>query len=171
MAGPREHPGTALAWTAWGSRALPGAAERARRLPGRRGGAARRPARAWPRGWPTVAADELGIVLEEAAARTGLVRPTALAYAPARPVRVAVRRARRAGRDRRRWAAPSRWRAGRPGWREAAGRAVAALGWNVTRDGVVFVQAAADRDVEELVRRTAEASLAVRDAILALEDF
>ncbi|MET0816511.1 MAG: hypothetical protein ABWZ67_03105, partial [Solirubrobacteraceae bacterium] len=61
--------------------------------------------------------------------------------------------------------------AGRPrGWREAAERAVAALGWNVTRDGVVFVQAAADRDVDDLVRRTAEASLAVRDAILALED-
>ena len=61
--------------------------------------------------------------------------------------------------------------AGRPpGWRDAAGHAVAALGWNVTRDGVVFVQATADRDIEELVRRTAEASLAVRDAILALED-
>jgi ankyrin repeat protein len=28
MGGPREHPGTALGWTAWGSRALPGAAER-----------------------------------------------------------------------------------------------------------------------------------------------
>ena len=61
--------------------------------------------------------------------------------------------------------------AGRPpGWREAAERVVAELGWNVTRDGVVGVIVTADRDIDALVRRTAEASLAVRDAILALED-
>ncbi|MET0687140.1 MAG: hypothetical protein ABW060_17600 [Solirubrobacteraceae bacterium] len=101
--------------------------------------------------------------------RTGLVRHTELAYAPSRPVRVAVRS--RGGRVEIDDVGGAVAMAGRPrGWREAAERAVAALGWNVTRDGVVFVQAAADRDVDDLVRRTAEASLAVRDAILALED-
>ena len=101
--------------------------------------------------------------------RTGLVRHTELSYAPSRPVRVAVRS--RGGRVEIDDVGGAVAMAGRPrGWREAAERAVAALGWNVTRDGVVFVQAAADRDVDDLVRRTAEASLAVRDAILALED-
>ena len=168
MAGPREHPGTALAWTAWGSRALPGAAER---LDGYLAAAAAllgAGARVGE-GMAAVAADELGAALDEAAARTGLVRHTALAYAPARPVRVAVRA--RGGRVEIDDAGGAVAMAGRPpGWREAAERAVAELGWNVTRDGVVFVQVAADRDVEDLVRRTAEASLAVRDAILALED-
>jgi len=57
--------------------------------------------------------------------------------------------------------------AGRPpGWLEAAERTVAELGWNVARTGAVFV-VAADRDIEDLVRRTPDAALAVRDAILA----
>ncbi len=59
---------------------------------------------------------------------------------------------------------------GRPpaGWREAAEHT--AIGWNVARTGAVFVAAAADRDIDDLVRLTADAALAVRDAILALEE-
>ena len=61
--------------------------------------------------------------------------------------------------------------AGRPpGWREAAERVVAERGWNVNRDGVVFVQAVEGRDIDALVRRTGEASAAVLDALLALQD-
>ena len=61
--------------------------------------------------------------------------------------------------------------AGRPpGWLEVAERAVAELGWNIGRNETVFVAATADRDIDDLVRRTADAALAVRDALLALED-
>ena len=38
------------------------------------------------------------------------------------------------------------------------------------RNEAVFVGAAADRDIDDLVRRTADAALAVRDALLAMED-
>jgi hypothetical protein len=61
--------------------------------------------------------------------------------------------------------------AGRPpGWLEAAERAVEALGWNINRDGIVFMQAVEGRDIDALVRRTGEASAAVLEALLALED-
>ena len=85
------------------------------------------------------------------------------------PVLVRVRcRGGRCEIDARGWAVAA---AGRPpGWRDAAERTVAEIGWNVARTGVVFVVAAADRDIGDLVRRTADAALAVRDAILALEE-
>jgi hypothetical protein len=85
------------------------------------------------------------------------------------PVLVRVRcRGGRCEIDDRGWAVAA---AGRPpGWRDAAERAVAELGWNVNRSGTVFVAAAADRDIDDLVRRTADAALAVRDTILALDD-
>ena len=57
-----------------------------------------------------------------------------------------------------------------PGWLEAAGRAVAALDWNVRRSGVVFMQAPRGRALEWIISRTAEASVAVCDAILRLAD-
>ena len=168
MGGPREHPGTALAWTAWGSRALPGAAARLDGFAGAAAALLAAGARVGE-GMAEAAADELAVVLKQAAERDGIVRHTDLAYAPARPVRVALRR--RGGRVEIDDAGGAVAMAGRPpGWREAAERAVAALGWNVTRGGVVFVQAGGSRDVDALVRGTAEASLAVRDAILALED-
>jgi ankyrin repeat protein len=65
MAGPREHPGTPLAWTAWGSRALPNAAER---LDGYLGAAtALLAAGARVReGMIEVAADDVALLLEEA---------------------------------------------------------------------------------------------------------
>ncbi len=38
------------------------------------------------------------------------------------------------------------------------------------RSHVPFVTAAVDRDIDELVRRTADTALSVRDALLALEE-
>ena len=70
--------------------------------------------------------------------------------------------------DDRGWAVDTAGRS--PGWLEAAERTVAELGWNVARTGTVFVAAADDRDIADLVRRTADAALAVRDALLALEE-
>jgi ankyrin repeat protein len=65
MAGPREHPGTALAWTAWGSRALPNAAER---LDGYLDAAAALLAAGGrvTEGMIEVAADDVALLLEEA---------------------------------------------------------------------------------------------------------
>ena len=168
MAGPVEHPGTALGWTAWASRGLPGAAERADGYVHAAAALLAGGARVGE-GMAAVAADEVAVLLEEAAARHGLVRSTKRSYARGRPVRVGVRE--RGGRVELDDVGGAVAIAGRPpGWREAAERTVAELGWNVTRDGVVGVLVTADRDIDALVRRTAEASLAVRDAILALED-
>lgn len=96
------------------------------------------------------------------------MRVTGLSYMPGRPVRISVRRRERrydiddtgaaigiAGRP--------------PGWREVAERVVNAVGWNVTRDGVVFVQAVEGRDIDALVQRTGEVSVAVLDAVLDME--
>ena len=97
------------------------------------------------------------------------MRDTGLRYARSRPVGVSVRkRGRRIEIDD--MAAAVAFAGRPPGWHEAAERAVEPLGWNVSREGVVFVAAVEGRDVDDLVRRTAEASLAVRDALLALED-
>jgi ribosomal protein L12E/L44/L45/RPP1/RPP2 len=46
---------------------------------------------------------------------------------------------------------------------------VRSLGWNISRDGDVFVQAVEGRDIDDLVRRTGEASAAVLEALLELE--
>lgn len=107
--------------------------------------------------------------LVEAAESSGDVRETGLSYVPGRPVRVSVRRRGiRYDIDDMGGAIAV---AGRPpGWRAVAERTVAALGWNVNREGVVFVQAVEGRDMDGLVRRTGEASAAVLDALLELED-
>ncbi len=167
MAGPREHPGTPLSWTAWGSRTLPGAAERVdgylRAATALIGAGARVTA-----GMIEVAADELSVLLEETAARTGLVHITNLSYSPGRPVRIRVRR--RAHRYDIDDLGAAVALAGRPrGWRTVAERAVTALGWNINRDGVVLMTAVEGRDIDGLVQRTAEASVAVLEAILELE--
>ena len=61
--------------------------------------------------------------------------------------------------------------AGRPpGWREAAARTVAAADWNMNRAGVVFMTAVEGRDIDALVRRTAEVSADVLDTLLDLRD-
>ena len=77
MAGPREHPGTALAWTAWGSRALPGAAERLDGYLGATAALLGAGARV-QEGLAGVAADEVAVLLEEAAERSGGVRAAGL---------------------------------------------------------------------------------------------
>jgi hypothetical protein len=96
------------------------------------------------------------------------VHETGLEYAPGRPVRVRVRhRGIRYDIDDIGGAVAI---AGRPaGWREAAERVVAERGWNVNRAGVVFVQAVEGRDIDGLVDRTGEASVAVLDALLDLD--
>ena len=80
-----------------------------------------------------VAADELSAELEEAAARTGVLRVTSLSYMPGRPVRVRIRR-----REHRHYMddlGTAVAIAGRPaGWRAAAEQAVNACGWNMNRD-------------------------------------
>ena len=161
-------PGTPLGWTAWGSRALPGAEER---VDGYLGAAAALldAGASVTEGMLEIASDELAVLLEEAAERAGLVRDVGLSYVPGRPVYVRVRRrGTRYDIDDTGGAVAV---AGRPpGWREAAERVVAELGWNVSRDGVVFVQAVEGRDIDSLVRRTGEASAAVLDALLALQD-
>jgi hypothetical protein len=92
-----------------------------------------------------------------------------LEYVPGRPVQVSVRRRGiRYDIDDMGGAVAI---AGRPpGWREAAERVVAERGWNVSRAGVVFVQAVEGRDIDALVRSTGEVSAAVLDALLALDD-
>jgi hypothetical protein len=160
-------PGTALGWAAWGSRALPGAAER---VDGYLGAATALLAAgaSVTEAMIEIASDEVAVLLEEAAERNGLVREVDLTYVPGRPVYVRVRRrGRRYDIDDLGGAVEI---AGRlPGWLEAAERVVAERGWNVNRDGVVFVQAVEGRDIDGLVRRTGEASAAVLDALLALQ--
>jgi hypothetical protein len=177
VGGPREHPGTALAWTAWGSRALPGASQRldgyleaARLLVGAG-------ARVTP-GMIDVAADEVAVMLEEAsplsAARASwgergeIVLDTELAYAAGHPIRVRVRkRGRRYEIDDLGEAVAG---AGAPrGWLEVADRVVAEQGLNVNRTGRVFVPAVEGRDLDALVRKVADASLAVHAALLELD--
>jgi ankyrin repeat protein len=168
MAGPREHPGTPLSWTAWGSRALPAAAER---LDGYLAAAAALVAAGArvTEGMIEIAAEELSISLEEAGALTGVLRVTELSYMPGRPVRISVRRrGHRYDIDDMGTAVAI---AGRPlGWREAAERAVQKVGWNINRSGVVFIQAVEGRDIDVLVQRTAEASTAVLEALLDIDE-
>jgi len=93
---------------------------------------------------------------------------TGLAYAQGRPARVHVRK-------RGRWyhlddvggaIALAGWS---PGWMEAAERVAAEEGLNVTRRGRVFVSAIEGRDVEALIRKVAETSLALHDTLLELD--
>jgi hypothetical protein len=161
MAGPPEHPSTALGWTAWGSRSLDPEGDRTEGyVPAARtlisAGAS------VSEGMAEIAADDVAVLLEEVEPRDERLYETG-------PVLVRVRcRGGRCEIDDRGWAVET---AGRPpGWLEAAERTVAELGWNVARTGTVFVTVAADRGIEDLVRRTADAALAVRDTILALDD-
>jgi hypothetical protein len=111
-------------------------------------------------GMAEVASDDVAVLLED-------VEPRDERLFEIGQVLVRVRcRGGRCEIDDRGWAVEVSGRA--PGWLEAAERTVAELGWNVARTGTVFVAAAADRDIDDLVRRTADAALAVRDAILDL---
>jgi ankyrin repeat protein len=161
-------PGTPLGWTAWGSRTLPGAPERAEGYLGAAAALLHAGARV-TEAMLEIASNEVAVLLEEAAERNGLVRDTGMTYVPGRSIYVRVRR--RGIRYDIDDVGGAVEIAGRPdGWREAAERVVAERGWNVNRDGVVFVQAVEGRDIDSLVRRTGEASAAVLDALLALQD-
>lgn len=90
---------------------------------------------------------------------------TELSYAPGHPVRIRIRRREHRYDIDDMGAAVAL--AGRlPGWEEAAALAVEAHAWNINRDGVVLMHAVEGRDIDALVRRTAEASVAVFDAVL-----
>jgi hypothetical protein len=161
MAGPPEHPSTALGWTCWGSRGLDGDGERVEGYVAAASALLAAGASVTP-GMAEIASDDVAVLLEGVEPRDERVYESG-------PVLVRVRcRGERCEIDDRGWAVAT---AGRPpGWRDAAERTAAQSGWNVARTGTVFVAAAADRDIDDLVRRTADAALAVRDAILALDD-
>jgi ribosomal protein L12E/L44/L45/RPP1/RPP2 len=114
-----------------------------------------------------VAADELAVELEEAGARSGILRVTDLHYTPRQPARISIRR--RANRYDIDDTGAAAAIAGRPvGWLEAAKRTVCRYGWNINREGVVLMTAVEGRDIDDLVQRTAEVSVAVLGAILDL---
>lgn len=97
------------------------------------------------------------------------VRESGLEYVPGTPVRVRVRmRGTRVDVDDMGGAIAVCGMP--PGWREAAEKAVAELGWNVRRTGVVCMQAPHGRRLGWIIDRTAQASAAVCDAILQLDD-
>ena len=99
--------------------------------------------------------------------RSEVVVESGLAYGDAEPVEVLVRKRlhRYVLSDRGRAVA----KAGKPsGWHDAA--QLAALPMNVDRQGTVFVPAVAGRDLEHLLVRLAEASRAVHEALLVLDE-
>ena len=96
-----------------------------------------------------------------------VVVPTDLSYGPGRPVEVTVRK--------RGWrfdisdAGRAVELAGRPeGWQDVAREVVGSFWLNVNRRGVVFVQSNEDR-LEWLMRRVAECSVALFEALLDRE--
>ena len=156
---PPDRPGaqdwTALDWAAWGSRNATAATDREL---GYRGCAA-----------VLLAA---GAAISERAPIPHLIdeiRDTGLEYVPGRPVRIRVRvRGERVDVDDVGGAIAV---CGMPaGWREAAERAVAQLAWNMRRNGVVCMQAPRGLRLAWIIERTAETSMAVCDAVLALGD-
>jgi hypothetical protein len=100
--------------------------------------------------------------------RTDVVRLTPLSYMPDRPVRIRVRH-REHRYDIDDMGAAVELAGRRAGWRDGAERVVRSEGWNVNRDGVVFVTAVEGRDIDWLVRRTAEVSIAVLEQLLDAE--
>ncbi len=94
---------------------------------------------------------------------------TPLSYLPGRPIQIRLRQ-REHRFDIDDTGAAVKLAGARPGWREVAERVVRARGWNVSRQGVVGVPAVRGRDIDALVRGTAEMSLAVFEAVLELEE-
>lgn len=132
MAGPGAPSNTALSWTAWGSRTMTAADDRLDKYLATAAALLAAGARV-TEGQIAAAADELSVQLEEAGARTGILRVTKLAYLPGRPVRISVRqRGHRYDIDDMGAAVAIAGR--RPGWKDAAERAVEAIGWNINRD-------------------------------------
>lgn len=152
---PGEQAWTALDWASWGSQHATAASDR--HLAYRHCAAALL---------------EAGAAITEQAPIAHLIdeiRDSGLEYAPGNPIRVRVRlRGARVDVDDMGGAVAA---SGTPaGWREAAEAAVAELGWNVRRNGVVFMQAPRGRRLAWIIDRTAQASAAVCDTILQLDD-
>lgn len=97
------------------------------------------------------------------------IKASGLEYAPGSPVRVRVR-VRGARVDVDDMGGAIAMCGTPPGWHEAAERAVAELGWNVRRNGVVCMQAPRARRLAWIIDGTAQASVAVCDTILQLGD-
>lgn len=159
LAEPPDRPGvqewTALDWAGWGSRHTTAASDR----------------RDAYRECASILLDAGARLTErtEIADLIDGVRNSALEYLPGRPVRVRVRvRGTRVDIDDMGGAIAVCGMP--PGWRQAAEGAVAELGWNVRRNGVVFMQAPYGRRLSWIIDRTAEASAAVCDAVLQLGD-
>ncbi|MGZ4184244.1 MAG: hypothetical protein ACXVVQ_23415 [Solirubrobacteraceae bacterium] len=153
--GDGEHEWTALDWTAWGSRATTDAGERQeayRECVGVLLGAGARISDRAP----------IAHLIDE-------VRDVGREYVPGQPVRIRVR-LRGTGVDVDDLGGAVAVAGMPPGWLDAATRAVAELGWNVRRSGVVVMQAPRGRALEWIITRTAEASVAVCDAILQFGD-
>jgi ankyrin repeat protein len=158
--------GTPLSWTAWGSSGLPGADERMDGYLAAAEALLEAGARV-TEGMIGVASDAVSVRLSEAGERSGILRVTELNYSAGRPVRVSVRRRGRRYDIDDTGAAVAM--AGRPdGWLEVARRAAESRGWNVNRDGLVLVHAVEGRDIDRLVRGTAEASVEVWELLLEL---
>jgi hypothetical protein len=159
VAGPPDGDGaqewSALDWTAWGSRGATDAMQRQ---------AAYRECVSALLGAGARISDRAPIahLIDE-------IRDTGRDYLPGRPVRIRVR-LRGTGVDVDDLGGAVAVAGMPPGWLQAAGRAVAELDWNVRRSGVVFMQAPRGRALEWIISRTAEASVAVCDAILGLAD-
>lgn len=159
LTGPPDRTGaqewSALDWTAWGSRGTAAAAERQ------------------PAYRECVAALlAAGARISDRAPIAHLideVRAVGGDYVPGRPVRIRVR-VRGTGVDVDDLGGAVQVAGTPPGWLGAATRAVTELGWNVRRSGVVVMQAPRGRALEWIITRTAEASVAVCDAILQLGD-
>jgi hypothetical protein len=152
---PGTHEWTALDWAAWGSKHTPEASER----------------RDAYCKCATMLLDA-GIQLTERTPIAHLidgVRQSALEYLPGRAVRVRVR-VRGARVDIDDMGGAISVCGTPPGWRQAAEEAIAEFGWNLRRNGVVFMQAPHGRRLSWIVDRTAQASAAVCDAILQLGD-
>ncbi|MGZ4179663.1 MAG: ankyrin repeat domain-containing protein [Solirubrobacteraceae bacterium] len=146
---------TALDWTAWGSRGATAAAER-------QAGYRECVSRLLDAGARITERAPIAHLIDE-------IRDVGRDYLPGRPVRIRVRlRGTNVDVDDLGGAVAV---AGMPpGWLAAARRAVAELDWNVRRSGVVVMQAPRGRALEWIIARTAQASVAVCDAILQLGD-
>jgi hypothetical protein len=117
------------------------------------------------RSWPALVADDRATDR----ARVEEIRHTGREYVPGSPVRVRIR-VRGTNVDVDDMGGAVAIAGTPPGWHQAAERAAGEFAWNMRRNGVVFMGAPRGRRLDWIIERTAEASVAVCDAILQLAD-